>query len=197
MPRFPPRGPIGRLFPRFHGTIKALRLPASIPPHFVSFVWRYHGNASISLSSPRRMAVTSLGFFTRYPQPGMLPWRRQDLPSSWGASIPVCSCSSTPVGQTPLTLAGRSHGPCDRDDKGANNLDHFRGSIAWLSGSLSTYHGVGCPSPRKTRFQVLVRLSWTGFHPQGSGNRFQIYFMSIILLFQAFLTQPRFSRSFG
>ena len=31
MPRFPPRGPLGRLFPRFIGTIKALRLPAVLP----------------------------------------------------------------------------------------------------------------------------------------------------------------------
>ena len=31
MPRFPPRGPCGRSFPRFNGTIKALRLPAGLP----------------------------------------------------------------------------------------------------------------------------------------------------------------------
>ena len=30
-------------FPCFNGTIKALRRPAAIPPHFVSFVWRYLG----------------------------------------------------------------------------------------------------------------------------------------------------------
>src|SRR5208337_4621183 len=34
MPRFPPRGPLGRLFPRFLGTIKALRLPAAHPAAF-------------------------------------------------------------------------------------------------------------------------------------------------------------------
>jgi len=50
----------------------------------------------------------------------------------------------------------------------------FRGSIARLSGSLSTLHKVGYPSSRKTRFQVLVRLSWTGFYPQGSITTFQI-----------------------
>ncbi len=30
-------------FPSFDGTIKALRRPAAIPPHFVSFAWRYLG----------------------------------------------------------------------------------------------------------------------------------------------------------
>ena len=48
----------------------------------------------------------------------------------------------------------------------------FRGSIAWLSGWLSTYHEVGCPSSRKTRFRPLVRRYRTGFHPQGSIKRF-------------------------
>ena len=53
-------------------------------------------------------------------------------------------------------------------------LNTFRGSIAWLSGSPPTYHDVGYPSPRKTGFQVLVRLSWAGFYPQGSDKRFQL-----------------------
>ena len=43
--------------------------------------------------------TTGLGLFTRYPRPGLLPWRRQDLPSSWGTPIPVCSCSPTPAGR--------------------------------------------------------------------------------------------------
>jgi hypothetical protein len=30
-------------FPTFDGTIKALRLPAPVSPHFVSFAWRYLG----------------------------------------------------------------------------------------------------------------------------------------------------------
>ncbi len=31
-------------FPCFISTIKALRRPAAIPPHFVSFAWRYLGS---------------------------------------------------------------------------------------------------------------------------------------------------------
>jgi hypothetical protein len=50
----------------------------------------------------------------------------------------------------------------------------FRGSIAWLSGSPPTCHDVGCPSPRKASSHVLVRLSWTGCHPQGSTKGFQL-----------------------
>lgn len=61
----------------------------------------------------------------------------------------------------------------------------FRGSIAWLSGSLPTFHDVGCPSPRKACFQVLVRLSWAGFYPQGPCKRFSTHVMFVGLLFQA------------
>jgi hypothetical protein len=43
--------------------------------------------------------TTGLGLFARWPRPGFLPWRRQDLPSSWGTPIPVCPCSPTPAGR--------------------------------------------------------------------------------------------------
>ena len=75
----------------------------------------------------------------------------------------------------------------------APTTQDFRGSIAWLSGSLSTFRGVGYPSPRKTRFQVLVRLSWAGFHPQGSDKRFSTHLMFVVLLFQASWHNPPFS----
>jgi hypothetical protein len=39
--------------------------------------------------------------------------------------------------------------------------------MAWLPSSLSTHHDASYPASRKTRFQVLVRLSWTGFPPVG------------------------------
>lgn len=48
----------------------------------------------------------------------------------------------------------------------------------------------GHPSPRKARFQVLVRLSWAGFHPQGSDKRFPTHVMFVSLLFQASWHNP-------
>ena len=33
---------------------------------------------------------------------------------------------------------------------------------------------IGFPPTRKAGFQVLVTLSWAGFHPQGSDKRFQL-----------------------
>ena len=49
----------------------------------------------------------------------------------------------------------------------------------------SAYHDVGYPSPRKTGFQALAKLSWAGFHPQSSYKRFSTHFMWVGLLFQA------------
>jgi hypothetical protein len=66
--------------------------------------------------------ASGLGLVTRYPRPGRLPWRRQELPSSWGTPIPVCTCSSsTPPADASLTLTGRSRGPRYGNDKGADN----------------------------------------------------------------------------
>jgi hypothetical protein len=57
MPRFPPRGPRGRLFPRFDGTIKALRLPAG-PPAALRFlrlaVPREHASFAPAAAARRR-----------------------------------------------------------------------------------------------------------------------------------------------
>ena len=79
--------------------------------------------------------------------------------------------------------------PAQGTTKAPTTID-FRGSIAWLSGSPPTYHDVGCPSPRKAGFQVLAKLSWAGFHPQGSYKRFSTHFMCVGLLFQASWHNP-------
>jgi len=101
MPRFPPRGPHGRLFPRFNGTIKALRLPAGHPAalRFLRLAVPREPSAVFVSPAAAECQASGLGLVTRYPHPGLLPWRRQDLPSSWGTPIPVCTCSSTPAGR--------------------------------------------------------------------------------------------------
>ena len=48
VPPFSPRGPSGR-FPRFIDTSRALRLPMSLPPHFVAFAQRYRSGVLPSL----------------------------------------------------------------------------------------------------------------------------------------------------
>jgi hypothetical protein len=109
MPRFPSPGSSRVEFPGFLGTIKALRLPAVLPAalRFLRLaVPRDHAYFAPAATACRSVGP---GVVPRYPHPGMLPWRRQDLPSSWGTSIPVCTCSQTPAGPcVPITACGTS-----------------------------------------------------------------------------------------
>ena len=101
MPRFPPRGLLGRLFPRFHGTIKALRLPAGLPAalRFLRLaVPREH--SGFACSARRSASPPSLELVTRYLRPGFRQWKRQDLLRSWGTPTVLLPCSPTPVGPT-------------------------------------------------------------------------------------------------
>ena len=80
----------------YQGTATSCR---PFPPPFVSFVWRYHGNTRHFAPGSPRVTDLGPGVGRPVPLPGFLPWRGQDLPSSWGAPIPVCTCSWTPDGR--------------------------------------------------------------------------------------------------
>ena len=58
-------------FPCFNSTIKTLRRPAAIPPHFVAFVWRYLNVHSLGSLPGGRVHRRSLELVTRYLQPGV------------------------------------------------------------------------------------------------------------------------------
>ncbi len=119
--------------------------------------WRYHGTTHVSLPPPLRAAASGLGLVVRYPRPGFLPWRRQDLPSSWGTPIPVCACSPTPAGRgIPNRLRNARVVPVQGMTK-TPTTRIFRGSIAWLSGSLPAYHAL--VSRRGAR---LASRRWSG-----------------------------------
>ena len=89
-----------------------------------------------------------------------------------------------------LTNSGTLARPPFMETSRAPTTRCFRGSIAWLSGWLPTLRSGGCPTPRKARFQMLVRLFWTGFYPQGSCRRFQILILFIFLLLQVSWRNP-------
>ena len=74
----------------------------SVPPHFVSFVWRYLG--CTRKFAPRRPSAPSRpGVVHPVAPAGMLPRRRQDLPSSWGTSIIRLHMFQTDAGRTAHT----------------------------------------------------------------------------------------------
>ena len=58
-----------------------------IPPRFVSFAWRYLGCHSFVSLLGGRVHRRGLELVDPVAPAGILPRRRQDLPSSWGISI--------------------------------------------------------------------------------------------------------------
>ena len=98
---------------------------------------------------------------TRYLQPGLRQWKRQDLLRSWGTPLVLLPCSPTPAGPAHQAIVMRQRGP---------RTDHDEGSCIRPFGAQSHGFGTGClrfagrvaPTPRKTRFRLLARLSRTG-----------------------------------
>ena len=76
-----------------------------VPPHFVTFAWRYRGAHLVgSISAHPDANDADLELVTRCSSRD-IPRRRQDLPSSWGTRCTVCSCSPTPAGpRCPTTI---------------------------------------------------------------------------------------------
>jgi hypothetical protein len=171
MPRFPPRGPHGRLFPRFNGTTKALRLPAAHPAalRFLRLaVPREHASfapdvAACGIVGPGvGYPVSPPGFFRgddRISQvPGEPPFPFAHVLRPRPVSVPdplrdACVAPAMLTTKAPTT-------------KTLSRLNSMAFGLAVYVSRL------GYPSPRKTGFQVLVRLSWVGFHTQGSAKRF-------------------------
>jgi hypothetical protein len=82
-----PPGPRGPSSPASSVLSRHCDFLPSLPPRFVSFVWWYHG--STLFFAPAAAACVNGGPGVGYPvaPAGILPWRRQELPSSWGTSI--------------------------------------------------------------------------------------------------------------
>ena len=145
---------------------------------------RYYQGAMTSCRPFRRASFPSLGDTTRSARvspargralpravfrswsPGISSrdfgqWKRQDLLRSWGTPNVLLPCSPTPVGPTHQAILMRQRGP---------RTDHDEGSCIRPFGAQSHGFGTGClrfagrvaPTPRKTRFRLLARLSRTG-----------------------------------
>ena len=80
-----------------------------VPPHFVAFAWRYQGNTRVFAPAAGECCRLGPGVGHPVSPPGILPWRRQDLPRSWGTFVPM-PCSSTPTGPTCQAVTTRRRG---------------------------------------------------------------------------------------
>jgi len=117
MPRFPPRGPHGRLFPRFDGTIKALRLPAGLPAAFRFLhlaVPQEH-----ACFAPTVAACRNGGPGVGHPESpsGLSSVETAGSPKFLGNPIPVCPCSPTPAGRCVPDRSGTLAWPSLREGR--------------------------------------------------------------------------------
>jgi len=94
----------------------------------------------------------------------------------------------------PRPIAGRLRGPRDGNDEGANEVTLSR--LNSMAFGLAAYVSRdGFPPDRARRASgCLVKLSRTGFDPQGSDKRFLTHVMCVVLLFQASWHNPVFVR---
>ena len=194
---FPSIGSVGRRFaflhrvlrgkfPCFTGTIKALRPPAAHPAAL-----RY-----LRLVVPQRSLVVFAPEWTSAPPrpgvghpvapAGILPRKRQDLPSSWGPPIVRLHMFHSDADRTadtrPIQCRGVApgHRKAKAPVKGLSTLD----SMAF---GLAVYASPGSLPHHDAR---LASGRWSGatgraFHPQDSYERFQICFLHFIPLSQA------------
>ena len=126
-----------------------------------------------------------------------LPWRRQDLPSSWGTPIVRLPMFFDP-GRTACSrpVAEQQRGPRCGKDEGSHDDERFRGSIAWLSGWLRAPCEAWSASPSSLPHPTQDSLPAAGQAlPDGlstrrvSAERFQSCLGHLILLSQACLAQ--------
>jgi hypothetical protein len=180
-------------FPGFLGTIKALRLPAV----------RLAALRCLRLAIPPERSVLSLppppsadgrpGVGLPVPLPDAF-FRGDDRISQVPGEplFPFAHVLRPRPADSSPTYHRTFAWPSLKARRRRRRRENFRGSIAWLSGWLPTYYRVGYPSQHKAHFQVLVKLSWAGFNPQGSAKRFATHIVCAGLLFQAFLAQAFF-----
>jgi hypothetical protein len=186
-----PPGPCGSSSPASTVLPRHCDFLPPIPPCFVSFTWRYHGITHFSLPAPLRAATSGLGLVTRYPLPGILPWRRQDLPSSWGTPIPVCTWSPTPAGRyVPDRLRNARVAPAKGTTKAPTRRLSRLNSMAF--GLAAYVSRCWLPATAQDWLPGAGQLSRTGFHPQSSDKRFSTHFNVRCPPFPSFLAQSPF-----
>ncbi len=168
---FPPQGPPGSSSPASTVLSKRYDFQPPILPHFVSFVWQYLG--CTRCFAPRRTSAPSRpGVVRPALHPGIYRGDMLVLPSSWGISIVRLHMFQSDAGRTactrPLRCSSVALGisKAKAPTKGLSKLNSMAFGLA--AGTVRSMVGFAVritPTPRKTRFRLLVRLYRTGFPP--------------------------------
>ncbi len=140
-----------------------------LPPHFVAFAWRYHGSARpfSFLPTPPRAKRRAWGWSPGIPARACFRGNDRISQVSGEPQFPSAHVLGPRTASTPQTITERSRGPPPQKREGAVVQQNFEAGYSMAFGSPPTYHKYRLPSTGKAGFQVLVRLSCTGFPPAG------------------------------
>ena len=159
-----------------------------IPPHFVSFAWRYHGRICDSLRVARDAKATGRGHWGHRrasPKSPFVPWKRQDLPSSCETPMACSPCSSTPAEPHATRLDRRgdlapAKGTTRASTMGLSELN----TMAFRLAVYASKCGLPQHDARLASGRWLDATAW-GSHPQGLRERFRLLTHVRVLLSQA------------
>ncbi len=152
-------------------------LPA-LPPHFVAFAWRYHGNTQLSLPASLRVATLGLGLVTRYPRPGFASAETTGSPKFLGnpySRLLMFSDPGRPV--VPRPLQDDRMAPAELKTKAPTTTVLSR--LNTMASGLAAYVSRDGYPPNRARLASRCRSRSPGRDqsPQGSCKRFPTHVM--------------------
>ena len=126
---------------------------------------------SATTDGKRQAPVAQGDCFRGSPLDRSQAWKRPDLPRSWGTPCAYALLYD------PGRIGVRGHsvrqrGPRSVHDEGSG-IANFEAQSHGLGTRGLRFAGWIAPPPRKTCFWLPAKLFQTGFHPQGSTERFQ------------------------
>jgi hypothetical protein len=137
-------------FPGFAGTMTHGDVLPPIPPHFVSFAWRYR-IGRLQFRFRGRQATNPLGpgrLFSRNSPRPLLRYG-DDRPSHVPGEPPLCLCPVLRPRQDQSHQAPtvRWRGPRSDHDEGSRNKISFEAQSHRFSTRCLRFAGIGCPMP--------------------------------------------------
>ena len=147
-------------FPGFIGTMRDSDSPPSIPPHFVSFVWRYHGCATFRSFAEMAHPCEAGAFLYRSP-----PVISHG--DDWASQVPGVPPVCMPRSMTPVRLPRKANTarPCCLPIIPRRRLpryDSFEAQSRGLQTPCVRFTPRVTPTPRNTRFRLVANLCRAG-----------------------------------
>ena len=143
--------------------------PWPLPPHFVSFAWRYRGGVPLFVPTGGRTPdACEPGPLLAGGPPGAAPAETLGSPRFLGEPLRACRRSPTPGG--PRRQAVAAPRCCLRTIHGVwlPRQAPFGAQSRSLRARCLRFVGRVAPLPRKTRFRLVANLAGQDFHLLGS-----------------------------